>query len=347
MNKIVSEDILSILNQKNIKWKNFKNKNILISGANSFLANYIINIFIYLNIKKKYKIKLFLLSRKNKLIYQKFINLKTKTFIKVLNNDLKNKIKLNVKIHHILHLASIASPKLYKKFPVETMIPNIIGTYNLLMMCNKNFIKSFIYMSSGEIYGSSKRNLTEKNIGSFDTLNLRASYIESKKAGETLCYSFFKQKKIPIKIIRLFHTYGPYMNLSDGRVMMDFVKNILNKKNIIIKSNGKQIRSFCYIKDTIIGLFVIWTKGLAGQAYNLGNSKETYSINSLAKLLSKKFSIKILKKIRNKTDSYMASPFNIMKPCIKKINKLGFKPTVNAKNGFERTIKFYENNQSN
>ena len=68
MNKIVSEDILSILNQKNIKWKNFKNKNILISGANSFLANYIINIFIYLNIKKKYKIKLFLISRKNKLI---------------------------------------------------------------------------------------------------------------------------------------------------------------------------------------------------------------------------------------------------------------------------------------
>ena len=142
MNKIVSEDILSILNQKNIKWKNFKNKNILISGANSFLANYIINIFIYLNIKKKYKIKLFLISRKNKLIYKKFVNFKTKTFIKVLNKDLKNKIKLNYKIHHILHLASIASPKLYKKFPVETMIPNIIGTYNLLMMCNKNFIKS-------------------------------------------------------------------------------------------------------------------------------------------------------------------------------------------------------------
>ena len=137
------------------------------------------------------------------------------------------------------------------------------------------------------------------------------------------------------------------MNLNDGRVMMDFIKNILKKKNIIIKSNGKQIRSFCYIKDAITGIFIVWTKGLAGQAYNLGNPKEIYSINSLAKLLSNKYSIKILKSNRNKKDNYLASPFNIIKPCIKKINKLGFKTTINAKNGFQRTIKFYENSKSN
>ena len=111
--------------------------------------------------------------------------------------------------------------------------------------------------------------------------------IEGKKIAETICYSYFKQKKVPIKILRVFHTYGPMMNLNDGRVMMDFIKNAINEKEIIIKSKGNQKRTFCYISDLIEGILIVLLKGKNGEAYNLANKKEYYSINKLAKVISK------------------------------------------------------------
>ena len=342
-NIIIYEDISNILKNKNINWYKFKNKSFLVAGANSFLANYIILLLIRLNFEKKLNIKLYLISKNKKKIKKKFITAKTKKFIKIIKQDINSKINFNYKIDYALHLASYASPKYFSKKPIDTALPNILGTYNLLKICTINKIKSFLFFSSGEIYGKSNKKLIENKIYESDNLNLRASYSESKKMGETLCYSFFKQKKVPIKIIRLFHTYGPGMNLNDGRVMMDFVRDALFKNKIIIKSKGDQKRTFLYISDALQAIFIILLKGKNGEAYNVGNPFEVFSINSLAKLIARIHKkTKIIYKNRKKQELYSQSKLKSLVPSIKKLSLLGFKLNVTTKNGFARTLDYFK-----
>ena len=341
--KIIDQDISIILENKYVNWNNLKNKSFLIAGANSFIANYIIKLIITLNLDKNFNIKIYLISKNKIKTEKKFITNKTKKFIKIIEQDINNKINCNYKIDYILHLASYASPKFYSKKPIETALPNILGTYNLLKIAVANKVKSFLFFSSGEVYGSSNEILREEKIYTNNNLSLRASYSESKKMGETLCYSFFKQKKISIKIIRLFHTYGPGMNLNDGRVMMDFVRDTLFKKKITIKSQGNQKRTFLYISDAVLATFLILLKGKNGEAYNVGNSSEIFSIKSLAKLIAQiQKGTKIIYKNRKKEELYLPSKFNMLIPSTKKISSLGFKSNVNTKEGFSRTIDYYK-----
>ena len=341
LNKVLLDDFEKVLLDHTIKWSKFKKKTFLISGANGFIATYIIYFLIFLNQKYLFNIKMILIVRDKKKSKKKYINNITKKFFKIIEQDISQQISIKEKIDFVLHLASNASPKLYFKQPVETILPNIIGTNNLLKLSVIKKIKSFLFFSSGEIYGSHKGLLKENETHNFNHLSSRASYAESKKMGETLCYSYYKEKKVPVKIVRLFHTYGPCMNLKDGRVMMDFVKDILSKKRILIKGSGEQKRAFCYISDVITGIFLILNTGKNGEAYNLGNPNEFFSIKKLAYKLSA-FNNKIPVKISIKSNSKKKFlQYDNVRPSIKKISNLGFKPSVGIKKGFEKTIKYF------
>lgn len=342
LDKILLDDFEEIFNNRKIKWKVLKNKTILITGANGFIASYIIYFLIFLNQKYNFKIKIILIGRNKKKLNKKFINKNTKKKFILIEQDVCRNISIKEKIDFIMHLASIASPKIFYKKPIETILPNVIGTNELLKLSIKKKVKSFLFFSSGEIYGNHNKILKENTINNLNHLTERASYSESKRMGEVLCYSYFKQKKIPVKIIRLFHTYGPCMNLNDGRVMMDFVNNIVNQKNILIKGTGNQKRSFCYISDAVIGIFLLLINGQNGEAYNLGNPKELLSIKKLANLLSK-YNNKISVKINPKLNSHKKkAPYQTVVPEIKKISRLGFSPKINVKKGFKKTINYFK-----
>ena len=341
LNKILLDDFEKIFFTKKIKWSKLKKKTFLISGANGFIATYIIHFLIFLNQKYFFKIKIILVARDKKKLNKKFINKNTKNFFTIIEQDISKSISFKGKIDFILHLASNASPKLFNRYPIETILPNVIGTNNLLKLSIKKKIDSFLFFSSGEIYGNHKQILGENTINNLNHLTERASYSESKKMGEVLCYSYFKQKKIPTKMIRLFHTYGPCMNQKDGRVMIDFVNDIINNQEILIKGDGKQKRSFCYISDAIIGIFLVLINGQNGEAYNLGNPKEFLTIKDLGYKLAKYNKINV--KMNAKPDKQNKNaPYQIVKPSIKKICRLGFKPNINIKKGFEKTVKYFK-----
>ena len=150
--------------------------------------------------------------------------------LKFLVQDVCEKIIIDSKIDFIIHAASQASPKFYGKDPVGTINANVIGTINLLELAKRNKVEKFLYFSSSEVYG----NLNEEDIptkedkfGSIDPCNVRSCYSEGKRAGETICISWKHQYSIPVVIVRPFHTYGPGMDLNDGRVYADFIKNIV------------------------------------------------------------------------------------------------------------------------
>lgn len=329
-----------------LPWEKFVNKTILIAGANGFIASYLIEMLLYLNEQKSLRITIIGISRNKKKASQRFFAYKNRSDLKIIIQDISTPIEIKEKVHFIIHAASQASPKYYSVDPVGTLRANVLGTYNLLAFVQKQPIESFLYISTGEIYGSLQTNglTNETTYGSLDPTDVRSCYAESKRLGETMCVAWYHQYKIPTKIVRLYHTYGPGIQLDDGRVFADFISNIIRGRDIVLKSDGVAIRSFCYIADAICGLLTVLLKGKNGEAYNLANEKATVSINELAKILISLFpekKLKILFKERSKNDAYLPSKIMINRPNTKKLQSLGWEPNFSLEKGFLRTIRSF------
>jgi len=344
-NPITEDDLENIINA-NLPWSKFENKTVLVTGANGFLPSYMIETLLYLNEKRNNGFtKVFALVRTEKNAYIRFRNYKNRKDLDFIVQDVCNPLNLNEKLDFIIHAASQASPTYYKTDPVGTLCANTIGTYNLLNLAKEQNLEAFLFFSSAEVYGNSPSDhIQEKDYGYLDPDNLRSCYAESKRMGESMCVSFLHQYNVPTKIVRPFHIYGPGMNLNDGRVYADFVRDTLYSKEIIIKSDGRAIRSFCYLSDAIEGFFTVLLNGECGEAYNLGNEKAVTSIKNLAEIL---VSLVRDKDIRIKFDEksnqdYLKSEISKTSPDISKIDKLGWKPKYPLEEGFLRTLKWFK-----
>lgn len=343
MNNIIKEDISSIINCFDY-WERFKNKTILITGANGFLPAYLVESF--LSLDKTYNTKIIAIVRNKQKANNRFKNYMTDTNLEIIEHDVCNEFNYNHKIDFIIHAASQASPKYYKVDPVGTLNANVLGTINMLKLAQTKSVESFLYFSSGEVYGEVKDEFMPIKEDTFGYLNpalVRSCYGESKRMGETICVSYFAQYGIKAKIVRPFHTYGPGMALDDGRVYADFVANIIKDQNIILNSDGKAKRAFCYLTDATIGFLTVLVNGENGEAYNVGNPQEEYSILELANILVNLYPEKKIEVILNKTINadYLKSTITRNSPNIDKLKKLNWNPTVTIEKGFKRTVSSF------
>ncbi len=343
MNNIIKEDISSIVNCFEY-WERFKNKTILITGANGFLPAYLVESF--LSLDKTYNTKIIAIVRNKQKANNRFKNYMTDANLEIIEHDVCNEFNYNHKIDFIIHAASQASPKYYKVDPVGTLNANVLGTINMLKLAQTKSVESFLYFSSGEVYGEVKDEFMPIKEDTFGYLNpalVRSCYGESKRMGETICVSYFAQYGIKAKIVRPFHTYGPGMALDDGRVYADFVANIIKDQNIILNSDGKAKRAFCYLTDATIGFLTVLVNGENGEAYNVGNPQEEYSILELANILVNLYPEKKIEVILNKTINadYLKSTITRNSPNIDKLKKLNWNPTVTIEKGFKRTVSSF------
>ncbi|MDB4926310.1 NAD-dependent epimerase/dehydratase family protein [Mucilaginibacter sp.] len=346
-NKIIEEDLRAIYNS-NIDWDRFANKCILISGANGFLPAYMVESLLFANvINPKIDLKVLALVRNIEKAKQRFKDYLDNKNLEFIEQDVCNKIKITQKVDYIIHAASQASPKYYGVDPVGTLSANVIGTMNMLELAKQNQVDSFLYFSSGEVYGQVEDGFNpvkEDYYGYLDPMAVRSCYGESKRMGENMCVSYLHQYKVKAKVVRPFHTYGPGMDLKDGRVYADFVSNILNNKAIELKSDGSARRAFCYLPDAVTGFFTVLLLGKNGEAYNVGNPFAEHSILELANIISKigDEPVEVIKMPTNDNNFYMKSPLIRNTPNIEKVMELGWKPVVGAKEGFTRTYKSYK-----
>lgn len=188
----------------------------------------------------------------------------------------------------IYHMASIASPIFYRKYPIETLDANIWGLRRLLdFYCEKD-IRGFAFFSSSEIYGDpAPENIPtpETYRGNVDCQGPRACYDEAKRFGETMCYLFHQKYNMPITVIRPFNNYGPGMRLNDARVPADFANAVRQNQDIVIFSDGSPTRTFCYISDAITGYLKCIAHAADGfEAFNIGMDKPEISIRRLAEI---------------------------------------------------------------
>jgi len=346
MNVVINNDLLDIC-REDLDWSQFSNKNVLITGANGILASYIVEtILMLIKLKVIHNTHVLALVRDKLKAATRFKDYHNQKNISFIVQDVSDPIVCSESIDIIIHAASQASPKYYGVDPVGTLTPNVIGTTNLLKLAKEKKVQDFIFFSSAEIYGNLNNSdaIKETDYGSLDPMNIRSCYAESKRMGENICSSWFSQFNVPVKIIRPFHTYGPGMLIDDGRIFSDFVFNILNNQNLQIKSDGSARRAYCYLKDAIIGYFYVILKGEIGEAYNVGNPYQEYSVKELADILISIFPEKSLNVEMNSAFSrlnYLPSTVNRFLPDTHKIEALGWFPKVDVKDGFQRTILSY------
>jgi UDP-glucuronate decarboxylase len=345
--QIVDEDLKKIL-ATDLPWSEFAGKTILITGVNGFLPAYIAETLLYFNEKiSSEKIKIIGLARNGARAENRFSSYHGRSDLKLIIQDVCTPIILEDKIDYIIHAASQASPKYYSKDPVGTISANILGTCNLLKLAQDNLVEGFLFFSSGEVYGEvaiSQIPTKESDYGYIDPTNIRSCYGESKRMGETMCVSWFHQYGVPTKIVRPFHTYGPGMSLDDGRVYADFIADILNNRDIVMKSDGSAIRAFCYLADAVQGFLTVLLKGDKGQAYNIGNDHCETSIFDLACKLTSLFpekKLRVVKKDVVQSTEYLRSSILRNCPDISKVRMLGWQPTTSIDEGFRRTIRSF------
>ncbi len=344
MNRIIEEDIALIISSFE-HWERFRNKTVLVSGANGFLPAYLVETF--LGLDPSMNTTVIALVRNQEKALARFSKYTGDERLKIVVHDVSEPFSLNVPVDFIIHAASQASPKYFGVDPVGTLSANVLGTINLIKVAKENNVESFLFFSSGEVYGEVKPvdfPIKETAYGYLDCTKVRACYGESKRMGENICVSYHAQYGVNAKIVRPFHTYGPGMALDDGRVFADLVANIVRKEDIVLKSDGSAIRAFCYLTDAVLGFLTILIKGENGQAYNVGNPDEEHSILELANILIdlyKEYGLKIVMTNPNQGNSYLKSPISRNSPNIDKVKLLGWVPKVTVQDGFKRTISSF------
>lgn len=249
------------------------------------------------------------------------------------------------KLDYIFHLASPASPnkkssKSYINYPIETLLVNSVGTYNLLEIARK-FNSKFLFASSSEIYGDSAISPQKEDyFGNVNPNGIRSVYDEGKRFGEAMTFGFVRKYNLDARVIRIFNTYGPAMLPNDGRVVSNFINQAIRNKPITVYGKGTQTRSFCYIDDMVTGInLAMFSANTKAEVFNLGNPDER-KVLDIAKIIKKM--TKSLSKIV--FEDLPADDPKARKPDISKAKKiLGWMPQISAEQGFEKTIGYFKN----
>lgn len=252
------------------------------------------------------------------------------------NFDIKNKIFLP-QVDKIYHLACIASPEKYKKYSIETLVTSFTGTKNVLDLAKKHGAK-LLFTSTSEVYGDPLVHpQPEEYFGNVNTVGERSCYDEGKRVAESLIYEYRNKFGLDLKIARLFNTYGPYMDLNDGRVVTNFINQIMKEENLKIYGDGTQTRSFCYVDDMIRGLVSMMESTEVGPI-NLGNPNCEFTLNELVAVFEKVVSKKLNVDYSDATENDPKQ----RKPVITKAKqRLGFNPTIEIDEGIQKTMSFF------
>ena len=341
-NKIVDKDLSNIFETDFINWDEFRNKTILITGATGGIGSMLVRSFLFANEQSNLNIKVVGLVRDTKRAKIFFDYLSKNKNFTIVKNDITEKIKYHGKVDYIIHCANNTSSRSFVETPVETMEVAFCGTKNILEFAETKKVKSMVFLSSMEVYGfieGSEKTQSEDDLGYLELLNVRNSYPIGKRAAETLCYSFFKEKNVPVKIARLAQTVGANVDYNDSRVYALFARSIVEKKDIVLNTKGNTIRSYCYITDVISGFLLLLQKGKNGEVYNIANEEATSSIRGIAERLVNKYPNSKLVFNINNTGIFPKETVWALKT--DKIKALGWKPYVSLDDAYARLINAF------
>jgi len=310
-------------------WNN-RNKRILVTGGSGFLGSHLCERLLEEG-NDVLCVDNFYSSTKENVIH-----LMANPQFELMRHDVT--LPLHIEVDEIYNLACPASPVHYQFSPVQTTKTSVHGAINMLGLAKRVKAK-ILQASTSEIYGDPDVNPQKETYwGRVNPIGIRSCYDEGKRCAETLFFDYYRQYKIPIKVARIFNTYGPKMHPNDGRVVSNFIVQALRGMPITVYGEGTQTRSFCFVDDLIYGLIKLMgsSNDFTGPV-NLGNPLE-FTILELAELVIK---------LTHSTSDIIHKPLPSDDPLQRKpdiglaTSALNWKPQVELEQGLDKTIYYF------
>ncbi len=339
---VIAEDLESIFSCPE-DWARFAGSHVLIAGATSFLAAYLIEFFASLSERwPERPVVIHALARDADKLRRRFPHLVHYPWFRPIIQDVCDPIPELERVDFIVHAAGAGSPKHYLADPIGTVRSNVVGTLNLLDLACRRHAR-LLFMSSGAVYGhgDSDQPIGEHDFGVLDPLDISACYGEGKRVAETLCADYYRQHGVETMMARISHTYGPGIALDDGRSFADFVADSLAGRDIALNSDGSGSRPFCYVGDATLAFLILLLRGEGGNAYNVGLDQET-TILELARLIARLSPTPGLKVTHQPPSTARQALFRAHGHCdISKMEGLGWRPRILPEAGFARTLRYF------
>lgn len=295
-NELYLKEIKECSNKLDLDFLN--GKTVFLSGATGLIGSFLIDSIL---INKDINVKFVCLVRNIEKAKNRFSIFNNDNRLIFLSSSILEAISYDGKVDYVIHAASLTDPINYSLYPIETMNTNYIGCKNLLDLASDKSAK-FLLLSTCEVYGKNdKLNIKENDYGYIDILDIRSCYNESKKASETLCACYHKEKNVEVVIARLSRIYGPSMKLDDTKALSQFIRKCLNNEDIVLKSTGEQLFNYTYVFDTVKALLVLLKSQNKHFSYNV-NSDELLPLKDIAGYIANLCNKKVIFELPNEIE---------------------------------------------
>ena len=283
---IFRADIYDVLSDNNIPWDELSKCTVMVTGATGLIGSFLVHVLSEANVKYGLDMRLIAHVRNR----NKVEALAREPGLEFIYGDIRRPVMMagvTDRLDYIFHCASVTKSADMTSKPVDVTTTAAQGTLNMLELAKGNQCKSFVYLSSMEFYGQTKRRkVDERDSGYLDLSSPRSSYPESKRFCEMLCTAYAAQYEVPVKIARLAQTFGSGTPRDDTRVFAQFARSAATGGDIELHTEGKSRGNYCYTADTVRGLLTILLKGESGQAYNIANTAASVTIREMAELVA-------------------------------------------------------------
>jgi UDP-glucuronate decarboxylase len=361
--QVVEDDLSTIHSTNHAEFTRMSGTRLLLTGGAGFLGYYLAQSITHWNRNHAAgkKIDLTVWDNFSRGIPSWLTRLEEAGALTLVKRDLRDPLPADMgRFAWIVHAASIASPIVYRQDPIGTMDANITGLRSLLDHALEQKragepVHGFLFYSSSEIYGDpDPENIPTRETyrGNVSCTGPRACYDEAKRFGETLCVNFHRQHGIPVTCARPFNNYGPGLRITDGRVLPDFCRNVLQGEDIVMLSDGRARRTFCYDADSIAGYYRILVNGRGGEAYNIGVETPEVSMRELADKVAATakelfgYAGTVVQRTSEDPDYLIDNPVRRCPDIAKAREEIGYRPTVTLDEGLRRTLIWYHENRS-
>ena len=336
-NDYYKQHVLEYIDKLDLAW--LANKSMLITGVTGMLGSALADMLLLAN--KKYSLNLKVIGvGRNREKAEKLLDYdwyKDGSFVFV-EQDIVQPLHKDIQgIDYVVHAASNAYPAVFKQYPVETMLANIVGTKNLLELARREKSR-LLFVSSSEVYGECNCDVkSEDDYGYLNSMESRSCYPNAKRAAETLCVSYSAEYGVDTVVVRPSHVYGPTFTDVDNRVVTEFIREAMQGHNLILQSEGKTVRSYTYVLDACNGILTVLNKGKTSEAYNIADEEKFVSIAELARVIAKIGDIDVVFDIKD--DTYIGQT-SISRQVMsgKKLKCLGWIGKYNVEGGLRETF---------
>lgn len=325
-----------------IDWDKLKDTRIFITGGSGMIGSFIVDLLMERNLRYKANIHITASARNQSRGEERFYLYLQHPNFEFVKYDVSEPLLLDQSFDYIIHAASNTHPVSYAEDAIGTIITNLVGTKNLLDFAIKHPIKRFCFISTVEIYGENNGSLDkfcEKDLGYIDCNTLRAGYPESKRCSEALCNAYNQAYGIDFVIPRLCRVYGPTLLSSDSKALSQFLRNAVNKENIVLKSEGKQYFSYQHVADAASAILTVLTRGESKKAYNIADEGSDITLRDLASELANIAGTEVVFKLPDDKEERGFSTATKAILDASELKKLGWKAKFDIKQGLENTIR--------